>query len=141
MAEKHSKEQEMQQKIVLYQLLNRHLEELKQQASLLESRFAEFESTKQALGDFREIKGSKDILVPLGSGCYAHGKAAESEGMLVNVGSNIMLKKPMKETIKLLEERTEEIQGMTKNLQEQMNSVIGQITSITGELEKMQQEK
>ena len=127
--------QEDMQKAVLYQLLHKHLEELKQQGTLLEARFMEFEATKQALGDFKEIKG-KDMRVPLGSGCYIKGKGGESADILVNIGANIMIRKPLAETVKLLQERVEEIENYSKNLQEQMKTVIAQINEITADLEK-----
>lgn len=130
-------EEDMQQRVILYQLLHKHLEELKQQAAMLEARLMEFEVTKQALGDFKGIKDS-ELLVPLGSGCYAHGKATNSNELLVNIGANLMVSKPIGETSSLLEERIGEIQGIAKELQEQMASVINQITAIASDLEKMQ---
>lgn len=132
-----AKEEDMQQRVILYQLLHKHLEELKQQASMLEARLMEFEVTKQALGDFKGIKDS-EMLVPLGSGCYAHGRATNSKEILVNIGANLMLSKPVGETSGLLEERIGEIQGMAKELQDQMTNVINQITAIAGDLEQMQ---
>ena len=132
-----TKEEEMQQKIVLYQLLHKHLEELKQQSVMLEQRFMEFEATKQALGDFKGVNDS-ELLVPLGSGCYAKSKAVASSELLVNIGANLMVKKPISDTVKLLEERTKEIQELSKGLQEQVDAVISQITAIAGDIENMQ---
>lgn len=130
-------EQDMQQKVILFQLLHKHMEELKQQAALLEQRFMEFGVTKHALGDFKD-KRDKDMLDPLGSGCYVFGKAPGSTDLLVNIGANIMIKKPIGETAELLDNRTKEIQDISKNLEEQMANVVGQIGTLTAELEKMQ---
>ncbi len=134
-----TEEQEMQQKVVLYQLLQKHMEELRQQKALLEQRFLEFETTRNALGDFRG-KDEKELLVPLGSGCYMAGKSAGQPELLVNIGANIMLKKPIPETTKLLEERVKEIQDLSANLESQLMNVAGQIGSLSEEFEKLQQQ-
>ena len=73
----------MQENIVLLQLLEKHLEELKQQGALLENKFIELETTKQITEDMKKMKDSQDVMIPLGSGIYSYGKITDTDLVLL----------------------------------------------------------
>ena len=131
-------EQEVQEKLLLYQLLQKQVEEIRQQSLLLERKFVEFETTKSAIEDIEKLKKDNEILIPLGSGCYAHGSTAESDSFLVEIGQS-MIKKSSKEAINFLEEKKREIEQTSINLQTELTRVVEQINKLTPELEKLLQ--
>ena len=63
--------QDIQEKFVLYQLLNQRLEEIKQHATIIQQKMIEVETTKIAIGGIKDVNEEKDILIPLGSGFFA----------------------------------------------------------------------
>lgn len=125
----------MQQKMVLYQLLQRHLEELKQKAILAENRFLEIQTTKEALKD---LSPGKEMLVPLGSGCYTKSKTAEKAEILVDLGSGLVAKKGEKDLEDFLKKQEREMELTSKKVQEEMLGVANQLNALIQELEQLQ---
>ncbi len=93
-------QEELQQKFVLYQLLNQRLEEIKNHLNVVQHKMIELETTNQALADVGEIKKDTEVLIPLGSGLYTFGKASSSEKLLVDIGAGVMVKKEVKDAKK-----------------------------------------
>ena len=133
------KQQEIQQKVILYQLLQKHLESLKQQALQNESRFLEIQTTRHALNDFGK-ENADDVLIPLGSGCFADGQMTDTKKVMMEIGSGIVVKKTVEEAKIILNAKEKEAGTFTENIQKEMESVIKQINAIAVEIEQTQRE-
>lgn len=129
--------QEVQQKLIFYQLLQRHLEQLREQAMLLERMFIEIETTKQTVGDMKKLKEGNEILVPLGSGFYTHGKVSDTKRLLVDLGMGILVKKDTKSTDNVLENRRKELDNASRELQNDMVNTVKKMNELGMELERM----
>ena len=105
-----NQEKEMQEKVILYQLLQRHLESLSQNAVMLERRYEEMEATRMALEDIEKLKGN-EILVPLGSGLFSYGKITDSGKMLVDAGAGVFMDKDPDSSKRLLEDKKKELEN------------------------------
>ncbi len=86
-------EKELQEKAILYQLLQKHLESMTQNAILLERRYEEIEAARMAMEDIGKLRDKNEILVPLGSGLFTHGRITDPKSMIVDIGSGIFLEK------------------------------------------------
>jgi prefoldin alpha subunit len=126
----------MQEKVILYQILQKHMESLGQNASLLERRYEELEMTRQALEDINKLKEKNDILVPVGSGFFARGKISDSQSMLADMGAGVFMDKDPASSKSLLEDRKKEIEKLADELQHEMNEVSSRINSLAMELEQ-----
>lgn len=131
------KQKEMEEKFIMYQLLQKQLEMFREQAMQLEKGFIEIETTKQSVEDFQKLKTVNDIMIPLGSGYYIEGKITNLEKVLMSPGANIMLEKDLKSAHESLEDKKKEIEKIGKNLQDKMNEVVQKINNLAPELEKM----
>lgn len=129
-------QKETQEKLILYQLLQKHLEELRQQTMLLESRVMEIGSTKQALGDAKKITEKNEILIPLGNGCYTHGKIVNSKKILMDIGSGIIIPKENHLAIRLLEGKEKEARELAEDLQKEMSNTMNKMNELGPELER-----
>ncbi len=134
-------QQEMQEKLVLYQLLQQHLETLKQQAVLLQNRFMELEVTKQAVDDIKKIKQVNDTLIPLGSGVYVHGKINDIKKVLVDVGAGVMMNKDIDASLAVIEDKRAEVEKLLESLQGEVNEVVQKINQIGAQLQAMMQQE
>ena len=135
-----SGQEAVQEKVILYQILQKHMESLGQNASLLERRYEELEMTRQALEDISKAKGN-DILIPIGSGFFARGKISDPENMLAEIGAGIFMDRGHESSKSLLEERRQEIERLANELQHEMSEVSSRINSLALELEGMSQEQ
>jgi prefoldin alpha subunit len=132
-----NEEKEMQEKFVMYQLMQKQLEAFREQAVQLERGFIEVETTNQILGDLKNIKVDNEIMIPLGSGCFVEGKITNKKNVLMSPGSNLMFEKDLKSAKEGIAEKRDEIEKMIKDIQKKINDVAQEINHIGAELEKM----
>jgi len=118
--------EKLQEKYVLYQLLQQNLESLREQLELVERQFMEIKTTEQVFKDFKNGKGNDDVLIPLGSGCYGEGKVTDVKTILVNLGANVMVNKTLESANLFLKEREKELEKASKGIQEQMVKIANQ---------------
>ncbi len=134
-----SENEKGQGKIIMYQILQAELEELKRHALLVENRLLDIETTEHALNEVGRFKKDNETLVPLGSGCYAHGSILGS-GVLLDIGAGLMVTKNINSAKSFLEDRKEEIEEARKKIHLQMNEVVKNINKIIPEIEKIVRE-
>lgn len=128
--------QELQEKFVLYQLLNQRLEQLKQQAPLIQQKMVEYETSKQAMAELKSVKPDNDILIPMGSGVYSFGKTNSSEKVLVELGAGVVAKKTLEEASVLVENKKKELEDAVQALQMEANAITAKLNEIVPELQK-----
>ena len=128
-------EEEAGQMVIVYQLLQQRLQELTQQASLIERTYFEIETSREGLNSMKDISKG-ELLVPMGNGLYIHGKGISGDRVLVNVGSNIVVEKTQKETEAILKQRSEELQQTLGKIAAEMKNVSGQMNQIASSIQK-----
>ncbi len=133
------KEQEVQQKLVLYQMLGQRLEQINEQARVLEQRMLELETTRQALEDMKGLKQGNEVLIPLGSGCYTHGKTMDSGRLLCDLGAGIMINKSPQEAKTVLDGKKTEIERLSETLQGEAKSAVEKMNELGPELQEFMQ--
>jgi len=133
--------EKMQELYLKLQMVHEQIKEIEKQDQMFNNQIVELTSTIQSLDDFKKLKEGTEILVPLNRGMYAKAELKNNEGLLVNVGSNVTVKKDIESTKKLINEQIAEI----TNVQQQMVMNLQQLTSqaalIEGEINKISSEK
>jgi prefoldin alpha subunit len=132
------KQQEIQEKILLYQILHNHVEQLRQQAMILEKDFIEIDGTIQAVEALSAGKTDHETFVPLGSGCYGYGKISNSKKFLVNVGAGIVVDKTFKDAKEFLENRKKEREKMLNRIKNELDGTMAKITNTAREINELQ---
>jgi len=128
-------EKEVQNAMMVYQLLQGQLEQLKQQGAHVQSRFAEVETTRLGLEEMKDLKDETEILIPLGSGVYSTEKHMKNSTLLVDLGAGVMIKKTPQEALEIIEKKKTDVEKLTTKLQQEMTSVITQINQLGTQLE------
>lgn len=133
-SEKTEEDRQKQQKALVYQLLQRRLQELQQESMVLEREIIQIESTKRGLDDVKKAKKGKDTLIPLGSGCYSPGKSVKVDKILVDVGAGIMVKKSIEEAKEFLDRKKGEVESEMEELQDEVQGVAQRMNQIAADL-------
>ncbi len=136
MAENQEEMQSLQEKFVLYQVLQSRVEDLKKHIPGIQQKAMEYEATNQALFEINKIKKGNDLLVPLGSGFYTHSKVDSTEDIVVDIGAGVMAKKSLEDSLKFIEKKKKEIQSISEQLQFELNQIVGKMNEIGPELQK-----
>lgn len=126
----------IEENLLVLQLLEKHLEELKQQGTVLENKFFELEMTKQAIKD---IQSTEEVMIPLGSGIYSYGKITDTENVMVEVGAGVVIDKTLEGAKRFVEEKQKEIEKLSNQLSKEITEVIEKINQVALEIEKSKQ--
>lgn len=130
-------EQELQQKYFQLQLLDRQIQQLQQQLLTLEQQVLEFKTVEESLINISKTKSNTKILAPLGIGLFAEASLENNKEVLMNVGSKVIVKKPVKESLELIRAQAKEMEEITKSLQAQLSSNIELAVSLNHEIESL----
>lgn len=131
-------EQEVQEKIVLYQLLQNRLNELKDQSKIIQNQYMEIETTLQALEDLKKTKDDNETLFSIGSGCYSFGKLILRDKLLLNLGAGVVIEKSVLDALKILQNKKTELEKLSVLLNNEMAQVLVKMNEIAMDIEKMQ---
>ncbi|MEM7815874.1 MAG: prefoldin subunit alpha [Candidatus Aenigmatarchaeota archaeon] len=136
-----NKEKELQEKVILYQLVEKHFEQLGQEAAIIDRKHLELETTMEALKDIEKAKEGNDILVPIGSGVFSYARLSETGRLLVDVGAGVYLERDIESAKTLIEEKREELNKITEELQKEINDTAARLNSLILEIERLSKEK
>ncbi len=103
------KEKTVQEKYIHLQIIAEQMRQVQQQIELIDEQLVELNAIMQSLDDFNQIKEGSNMLVPVQSGIFAKGKIEDTNELLVNVGSNVVVKKDVEGAKGLLHKRSEEL--------------------------------
>lgn len=130
------KRAELQQKLVVYQLMQKRLEELQQQAMLIERRYAELEVARNTITDIEKAKTDNRMFFPLGGGVYAKGSIDGDKALMVELGADLVSVKTPKTAKDFLEEKKREIEKSGKELENELKTTVGKMNEIAVQLQE-----
>ncbi len=130
-------EQELQQKYVELQLLDRQIKELQQQIQIIDEQSLDFRVGVQGLSDIEKTQEGSEILVPVSNGIFAWATLTNSSEFLVSVGSNVMVVKSMVETRKLLDEKIATLSQYRDEIVLNLQQLDEQIRRLEAEVRKL----
>jgi prefoldin alpha subunit len=117
---KEESQAETQQKLMHLQMLSQQMKQAEQQVETFDNQLIELESVKQSLTELGEVKKGTDLFVPASGGIFVKATIQETNKLLVNVGSNIVVAKTVKETVGMIDEQIKEIGNLKTQVSQQM---------------------
>lgn len=127
-------EEDIQQKIIVYQLLERQAEALKEQMIMVEQRMLEVKSTREAVDGMKSEES--DIMIPIGSGVYKTG-SLKGKKLIVDIGSGIMLTKDKTSVSKYIQDALAELEKGHGQVEKQFMSVIEKLNETALDIQEM----
>ena len=131
-----NKDRKAQEMYMEFQVLDQHIKQLQKQLEMVTHQLIELTVTSNSLDEFNNIKNEKDVFVPLSSGIFAKASIKDTSQLLVNVGANVVVKKDVAETKKLISNQIEEIKKVQKNMIDELDKM----TEHAAQLEKQLQD-
>ncbi|MBN2042220.1 MAG: prefoldin subunit alpha [Candidatus Aenigmarchaeota archaeon] len=130
-------DQKITEKYVMLQIFQQNIEALKNQQDMIEKQFLETKSTLNALEEMKTIGNDNEVLIPLGSGCFAKGKITGRESLLTGIGAGVISDKKTADVKKILDERSEEIEKVMEEIQAQIEQMAEKMNEIGSEIQSM----
>jgi len=131
---------EIQKKYIELQLLNQSVNEIEQSLVNTEKQIEELKMILESLYDAKTIKPKSELFVPLGGGIFTKAELKKNEGVLMNVGSGIIVKKSFLEAERIVEDQMRELEKIFSQNQLEMSRVVVQIREIQKEIQSKKEE-
>ncbi len=128
---------DLQQKYMEFQMYEEQLNNMQKQFDQLEENLLEINYIKNSLDELSKVEKGKEILCPLSSGIFVKGEIKKSDEFLVNVGSNVVVKKNLEETKALMDKQKKELEGSKENLSLKYNEYYSRYQELKDELSKL----
>ena len=103
--------EKIQQAYLQLQMIEQQLKDIEAQIMDIENRKHEISTMSESIGELKKTKKNSSTFAPLGLGIYAKSKLVETTELLVNVGSNIFVKKPLADISKSLDKQIKKGEG------------------------------
>jgi len=115
-------EEEINRDIYLLQRYQEQMEEIYGELDFLDRLIQEYRRSMDTMQEMVDAS-SQEVLIPIGGNAFAYGEIKNVDKVLVNVGSGILIEKPINAAIETLNKRMDEL----KRSQEKLISTIEEI--------------
>ena len=131
------KERKVQEKYIELKTLEQHIKELQSQLEMVTNQLFELTVTSNSIGEFSKINSGKEVFVPLSSGIFAKAAIKDTSELLVNVGANIVVKKDIASTKKLIQDQAEEIKKVQSRMVNELEKIANHAAQLESQLQSL----
>lgn len=132
---------ELQEKYIQLQLIDNQINQIQKQIQILDNQLIELELVNKSLDDFGKIKTGTEILIPLTSSIYAKAELKNNEDLIINIGSNVVIKKKIPATQKIINNQLSEVKKIKEQMMMDIKKLILKASSIEKEINSIIPEK
>ena len=125
-------EEEIRRLLAAYEQYQAQADGISHQLGLSQIATQGLESALAAVDALQEAEVGQDILVPIGSGSFIHGKLASKENVILNVGAGVSIEKRSEEAVEILKARKNEVLEGSKKLTEVLAKIDQEMQKIQG---------
>ncbi|MCR6668619.1 MAG: prefoldin subunit alpha [archaeon YNP-WB-040] len=120
--------------------LNSIADALKEQSEILQRQIIDTQLALETLNEISKLEKNHKVILPLGSQIMVDAVIVDNENAYVNVGSNVIIKKPNKEVIEILEKRMEVLQKQQMEIQQKLTETLSGIEYLQNQLSTLIQQ-
>jgi prefoldin alpha subunit len=110
---------------------------LQQRISMVNAALTDINYANMTLDGIEKEKESSEMLVPIGGSAYIKVKLADTNKVIIGLGSSVSVEKTLPEAKAALKERLDELEKTMYSAQQQLNQVAERINSGRSRLESM----
>ncbi|MFA5105684.1 MAG: prefoldin subunit alpha [Candidatus Micrarchaeia archaeon] len=130
---------EMNRLVYEAQQLRGQGQQLQAQLESIEDSISEALSTIDALKEFK--KSPEMSMVPVGSGVYMKGGKIKASTVLIGVGANVIVERPLDQAVATLEKRIEASRKLSEQIQKALGDINSKLEEIDNRAKKMIEEE
>ena len=111
------------QKLIAQQLMGQQLQQIDQQLATLDMQSEELNQLIESLEELKK-HDKKSIYTPMGAGVFIESELKKPEDLLLNVGSNVIVKKDTESAIKIIKNQVEELSKIKSQMKQEYEKLI-----------------
>jgi len=132
-----AKKKELEQRYLALKILDQQIKQTQKKFMLLEQQAQELESTKEALDELCHVTPGTEILVPVANGVFAKATINDCQKLIVNVGANTSVTKPVADVKKIIDEQSVEIRKAEEEVSQQLQTLASQAQTIEQDMSSL----
>ncbi len=122
-------------KIIEFQVLNQEVQKLQEQLQNINNSVQELQILKTSLEELNDVK-DKEILIPLGQGIFTKGNIKNTDELITNVGSNILIEKNLNDTKNMVKKNILNLSNILEKTEEEINKNVEKLQELQTEISK-----
>lgn len=127
--------EKLNEKLIELQILSQQITEMDKYVQEIENKINNLIVSIQSLQEFKKQE-KEDVLVPVVPGVFFKGKIINKEKVIINVGSNVVVEKPLNEAVELIEEQLKELEKYKNELIKELETMINKANQLQEEINK-----
>jgi prefoldin alpha subunit len=137
LAQRAPSEEELRRLSVEMRYLEQTAEALQQRISMVNAAITDLSYANATLDGIEKEKENAEMLVPIGGSSYVKVKLADSDKVLINMGSGVSVEKNLADAKVTLKERLDELEKTMTSAQQQFSQIAERLASGRNRLESM----
>ncbi len=137
MAERVKSEEELRRLSTEMRYLEQTAEALQQRISMVNAAITDISYANMTLDGIEKEKENAELFVPIGGSSYVKVKLADSNKVIIGLGSGVSIEKTLSEAKATLKERLDELEKTMNSAQQQFTQVAERINSGRSRLETL----
>ena len=133
-------EENVQQKIVEYELYKNGIDSLARELSLVNSSISNLSTAKSTLEAIKNLKEKNELLVPIGGNIFLKANLKDKDSVLAGIGPELLLKKDLKSATKTIDEQVDELTDARKKMEDRIRELSDKMAKLEPELRKFSEE-
>jgi len=128
---------DLQRKYVQLQLLKQQLNALLEEKIMLDNKSNELGATVESLKKLDEITKNEEMWSSLGSGAFVRAELRDVKSVMINIGADVFVVKPVGEATGILQSRLTEIEKFDTELVTEINKLGQNIERLEHEMQRL----
>ncbi len=132
-------EEEIRRLLAAYQQYQAQAEAIVRQINLMQLTAEGLDRAQNAVKALEKAEVGQEMLVPIGSGSFIHGKLASKEKVILNVGAGVSIEKTATEAMETLAVRKAEVLEGSRKLNETLAKIDQEMQRIQAIMQKFEE--
>ena len=137
MAHREKAEEELRRLSMEMRYLEQTADALQQRISMVNAAVTDINYANMTLDGIEQEKENSEMLIPIGGSSYVKVKLADTNKVIIGMGSGVSVEKTLPEAKATLKERLDELEKTLHSAQQQFSQVAERINSGRSRLESM----
>jgi prefoldin alpha subunit len=137
LAQRAKAEEELRRLSMEMRYLEQTAEALQQRINMVNAAITDLTYANATIDGIEKEKENIEMLVPIGGSSYVKVKLADSNKVIVGMGSGVSIEKPLPDAKAILKERLDDLEKTMNSAQQQFAQVAERINSGRGRLESL----
>jgi prefoldin alpha subunit len=137
LAQREKAEEELRRLSMEMRYLEQTADALQQRISMVNAALTDINYANMTLDGMEKEKENSEMLIPIGGSSYVKVKLADTNKVIIGMGSGVSVEKTLPEAKEILKERLDELEKTMHAAQQQFSQVAERINSGRSRLESM----